>query len=419
MQTEMIPVVARRTADDGRSIAPRVAVSIRAGTPGDLPFIDRLQKAQAREVGFLPTQAIEGKVRLGQVLIAEVAESGSCSVAELPAANTATLQQPNTATPPATPTPVGYLIAADRYQKRDEVGCVTQVNVVPEHRRSLVAAALLQAQFDRSAYGCRLYCCWCAQDLRANEFWEAMGFAPIAFRTGSRTKGKGGTARMHIFWQKRIRPGDVTTPWWYPSQTGGGELREDRLVFPIPPGVSWRDVLPVLPGGEGGAATGAGALPGAVRAKRVPKRLRAVKTRVRTRPRGPRMPGGLWFAHDTIDVLDRQDGREWVEVGEVGSPAVLAFEAEQERLRAAGGEAASSTALAASGKAESPARPAIDPRLLAMARELRDRWAERADLIAEPSAVHDVRRTLGAGRATATPAALVPDAARHLLPVAA
>src|SRR5213075_51106 len=122
-----------------------------------------------------------------------------------------------------------------------------------------------------SAYGCRLYCCWCAKDLDANYFWEAMGFVPIAVRAGSRTRGGrrsqvGGRtsevaqdvslrptthdpqptpasrARVHIFWQKRIVEGDVETKWWYPSKTDQGAIRADRIVFPIPPGVSWKDV---------------------------------------------------------------------------------------------------------------------------------------------------------------------------------
>jgi hypothetical protein len=51
---------------------------------------------------------------------------------------------------------------------------------------------------------------------------------------------------VHIFWQKRIcaaAPG-AETPWWYPCKTEGGALRADRLVWPIPPGVHWRDVRP-------------------------------------------------------------------------------------------------------------------------------------------------------------------------------
>ena len=34
--------------------------------------------------------------------------------------------------------------------------------------------------------------------------------------------------------------------YWFPHQTGGGVLRADRLVFPIPPGTHWSDVLPIV-----------------------------------------------------------------------------------------------------------------------------------------------------------------------------
>src|SRR5690606_16034519 len=96
------------------------------------------------------------------------------------------------------------------------------------------------------AWGCKLFCCWCAQDLEANRFWDAMGFVPLAFRAGSEKK-----ARIHIFWQRRIRQGDTETPYWFPSETTGGALRENRLVIPIPPGTHWSEAKPmVLPGVE-------------------------------------------------------------------------------------------------------------------------------------------------------------------------
>ena len=381
MNQQTIPVVVRHFSGGplarptgggaGGAIQPRLPVAVRVGTMDDLPFIDRLQKAHSKELGFLPRMALEGKVKLGQVLIAEVVGDEGQGVRGENAALTASPSS-------LLPSPAGYLIAADRYFKRDEVGYVTQVNVVPEHRRSLVAGALLQAQFDRSAYGCKLYCCWCAQDLAANEFWEAMGFVPIAFRTGSRTKGKGGTPRIHLFWQKRIRAGDVSTPWWYPSQTGGGELREDRLVFPIPPGVGWRDVLPaVLPKGEEpsaeeAAAQSAAALAAAevgaeVKVSAKLRRKKVARSRVVKQLRGPRMPGGLWFADDFIDVTEHYE--EWA------------------YFNAAGEEVAAP-------KKVRPKPAALDPRLTALARNLRDHWAERAELILAPPAVHDVRRSL-------------------------
>jgi hypothetical protein len=56
---------------------------------------------------------------------------------------------------------------------------------------------------------------------------------------------------VHIFWQKRVHVGDTQTPWWYPSVTGAGAMREDRIVLPIPEGGHWGNtrpmVLPELP----------------------------------------------------------------------------------------------------------------------------------------------------------------------------
>ncbi len=144
-------------------------------------------------------------------------------------------------------------LSRDRYLKRDELGVIYQLCVVPGVQRGLIGASLVREVFERSAYGCRLYCCWCAKDLEANYFWEAMGFVPIAFRAGVSRR-----SRVHIFWQKRIVEGDEQTKWWYPLQTNGGAIREDRIVFPIPPGVSWRDVEAVakpeaMPGEMSGA----------------------------------------------------------------------------------------------------------------------------------------------------------------------
>ena len=54
------------------------------------------------------------------------------------------------------------------------------------------------------------------------------------------------SARVHIFWQRRIRAGDETTPYWFPSLTGGGAIGKDRIVMPIPPGTHWRDAKPLI-----------------------------------------------------------------------------------------------------------------------------------------------------------------------------
>ena len=198
--------------------APRVALAIRPAMLDDIAFMDELQSVHVKQVGWMPTQQLEAKVGLGQVVVAEAEGS-----------------------------PVAYCISSDRYMKREDVGIVYQMNVAPGHQRGFIGAALLKYVFEHAAYGCRLFCCWCAQDLQgANRFWEAMGFVPLAFRAGSAKR-----SRVHIFWQRRVREGDVTTPWWYPSRTDSGSIREDRLVLPVPPGVHWSEVRgAVLPGTE-------------------------------------------------------------------------------------------------------------------------------------------------------------------------
>src|SRR5687768_6666719 len=192
---------------------PRCPVTVRPATAADQPFIDGLQKMHTHMVGWMPGKQIEGKITAGQVVVA-LDERGAR---------------------------VGYCIAHDQYSGRDDVGIIYQLNVQPLRQRNLIGATLIKAVFERAAYGCRLFCLWCAQDIQANWFWESIGFVPLAFRTGSASK-----QRIHIFWQRRVREGDTTTPYWFPSQTGAGAVREDRLVLPIPPQTHWRDVLPML-----------------------------------------------------------------------------------------------------------------------------------------------------------------------------
>jgi N-acetylglutamate synthase-like GNAT family acetyltransferase len=190
---------------------PRCEMSIRVATMSDCAFIDRLQKVHSKMVGFMRASEMEAKIKAGNILIAQDS------------------------------TPLGYIVACDRYFKRDDVGIVYQVNIAPAKHRNLIGAMLVKAAFDRAAYGCKLFSCWCAQDLEANLFWESLGFIPLAVRAGSRGKN-----RVHVFWQKRIREGDVTTPYWFPSKTDSGAIREDRLVMPIPPGVHWKDAQPFI-----------------------------------------------------------------------------------------------------------------------------------------------------------------------------
>jgi len=305
---------------------PRVPINIRPGTMDDIPFLDSLQKLHTKQVGWMPTATFAGKIKLGHVLVAE---------------------EPSPRPSPGVPgegVRVGYLIGNDQYFKRDDVGIIYQLNVAPGKQRGFIGAALLKAQFERSAYGCKLYCCWCAQDIAANHFWEAMGFVPLAFRAGSETKGPKGSPRVHIFWQKRIRSGDETTPWWFPSKTAGGSIREDRIVLPIPPGTHWSDAKPlVLPGSESAKDSG-------LSAESRPKKRRQLKSAqsAALSPQHSLRRNGLMF--------------------DIPAP----------------GEPLPETALARTPKPRAPrVKRACDPRLASAARELRDRWLETMN--AQPS----------------------------------
>ncbi|MBB6428979.1 hypothetical protein [Algisphaera agarilytica] len=343
-------------------------ITIRPAMASDYPFIDALQKANSKAVGFMWEKAIKGHLSKGNVLVAVATgtvNSSPCSVNSGDADSTVDC---SLGTDHSTGSPVGYLIAVDRYLKRDELGIIYQMNVVPEWRRSLVAANLLKAKFEASAYGCRLYCCWCAQDLEANHFWEAMGFVPLAFRTGGGRKRKAGP-RMHIFWQKRIREGDTGdpasggTPYWFPSQTGAGAIGEDRLVLPIPPGTHWSDAKPiVLPNGPapGSEATKDEVL---LLESEVQRLERERKQRVKQKK-----DAALKLATKS-EATQRTVKRGGLRFG-APMPSPAAKEAEQQA------EAAVDAELKQAKKAVKAAKKKFDPAQEAFARELKDRWLE-------------------------------------------
>jgi hypothetical protein len=296
---------------------PRCEVSIRPAVAGDYAFVDRLQDMHTKGLGYMPKQQLEEKIAAGHVLIAEDEMR----------------------------LPIGYCIATDRYFKRDELGIIYQMNVSPTAQRKLVAASLLKAVFERAAYGCKLFCCWCAQDLDANYFWESMGFLPLAFRTGA----SGKRTRTHIFWQRRIREGDTTTPYWFPAKTDGGSLREGRLVLPIPPGVHWKDEMPVLLPTAG--VPTAGVPTAGVPTAGVPQVATAAETKQLPAPRTRKVNG-----HDPKDGPITMCRGQFAPLARKSEPAVEKPAVEKK-----------------------PKRPkaTIDPAIVAKARELRDRYLEQ------------------------------------------
>ena len=50
--------------------SPRVPIAVRAATLDDIAFIDRLQKLHGKQVGWMPTATLEGKINAGHVLSA-------------------------------------------------------------------------------------------------------------------------------------------------------------------------------------------------------------------------------------------------------------------------------------------------------------------------------------------------------------
>ncbi len=237
---------------------PAVPMRVRPGTMDDIDFMDALQKRHGHALGWFPRKQFEGYVEMGGVLIAEsVHDEARPSGSATPAGR---VDEERGTSPVAIALPhgraslrepLGYILSKDRYSGRDDVGAIYQLAVDPTAQRKCVGAALVKAVFEQAAYGCRLFCCWCAQDLAANRFWESVGFVPIAYRTGSRGKGRTKQPRTHILWQRRVRAEDEGgggggCPYWYPFQTKNGAVREERLVFPIAPGVHWSEAKPVI-----------------------------------------------------------------------------------------------------------------------------------------------------------------------------
>ena len=333
---------------------PRCPIAVRPAVVADVPFIDRLQKMHSHMVGWMPGKQLEGKVDLGQVLIAE-----------------------DPSPPPSPGVPgegvrVGYCIAHDQYSGRDDVGIVYQLNVLPLKQRNLIGATLIKAVFDRAAYGCRLFCCWCAQDIQANWFWESIGFVPLAFRTGSASK-----QRIHIFWQRRVRGDDTTTPYWFPSLTKSGAVREDRIVLPIPPGTHWRDCKPVvLPGIEVKPELPK-TLPGGAPIRLRPEQpqysaaQKAVMRRAQSRHlKGVPLGKKAIITRSGIKYVDRTDY-----VPELDAPDVLDE--------------------APKPKKQPKPRAKNDPKLVAAARELRDKYLEQINTTPLlPAGKYDVSRAL-------------------------
>jgi hypothetical protein len=186
---------------------------------------------------------------------------------------------------------------------------------------------------------------------------------------------------VHIFWQRRINDGDASTPYWYPCQTSSGAIREDRLVFPIPPGTHWTEVRAVVLPTQGARGEGRGA-----REDVGQKKPRALPSRLPLTPR----PSPLQKAS-----ICAVSGLQF------GKPTPAKQKAPRERV----------------------AKPKVkvDPQLVAKARELRDRYLERVNsepLLLAGGGKYDVSRAISSSSLAPDPSPLAPAATPRLLPAA-
>ncbi|MEM1098778.1 MAG: hypothetical protein AAGH92_08310 [Planctomycetota bacterium] len=408
-------------------------VSTRFATQDDFAWIDALQKENSKCVGFRREVEIRKRIETRDILVAEVDGTadftdGAGRAGELPESVSSAQSVVH-----AGSVPTGYCMGVDKYMQQGHVGIIYQMCVSRTFRRSLVAATLLQARLDTSAYGTTLYSCWCRQDLEANRFWEAMWFVPVAFRAAGRSTveriGKKGGAKggrsgtsgtsgaVHIFWQKRVRAGDTRTAWWYPYETRGGAMMEGRVCLPIPPGVHWSAVMPtVLPGDEqrerelkaledeANAATKA--------ATQLARRAKPAKS---SKPGASKSAGGgvARSAKRRAGPVSAGGFGVGVKVGGVLGETDATADAQRAAAEHAERRATEAAALIARQEAEAAkaklraARRANDPALVAHARELRDKWQEHvaanpAMLEDKAAGKYDVSRALGVGGADAS-----------------
>ena len=161
-----------------------------------------------------------------------------------------------------------------------------------------------------------------------------------------------------------VSGGDVTTPWWYPSQTSGGSIREDRLVLPIPPGTSWSDVKPIVLPSEGSAE------------------CKVLSAETKTEKRSPRK------SSTQSSALSTQHSSSPKAKATINAGA----------FRFGSTEAAKPQKTLKPPKQKQP-KQKNDPKLVAAARELRDRYLEQCNnsptaAIAATAAKYDVSRAI-------------------------
>lgn len=129
----------------------------------DLRYIEDLARSNYEAIGFIPRPRLEEYAARGQILMAEENDESA-----------------------------GFLVFGAGWPTlRIYQACVQYDARRREHGADLVGRLVAEAQ----KRGCHLISLWCADDLPANEFWEAVGFRRIGTRPGGAARG-----RLHNQW---------------------------------------------------------------------------------------------------------------------------------------------------------------------------------------------------------------------------
>src|SRR5262249_47949372 len=172
-----------------------MAIYIHAAREDDLRFIDHLQKKFSFQVGFMPLVWLAGYLRSGSVLMAFENDQ-----------------------------PAGYLLGKTSYNRSQQDAIIYQAAIEYDAQRSHIGTALVQHFIDVLPDRITRISLWCAQDIDANLFWEALSFTPLAYRQGSHS-----TQRFHIFWQRRKNLNDYHVRRNVPKTTKSGAMQCKRL----------------------------------------------------------------------------------------------------------------------------------------------------------------------------------------------
>lgn len=133
----------------------------------DVRYVEHLMRSNYDAVGFIPRPRLEQYAARGQVL----------------------MEHENDA-------PAGFLVFGAGWPTlRIYQACIQYDARRIEHGTRLVERVMTEA----ARRGCHIVSLWCADDLPANAFWEAVGFRCIGTRPGGSARG-----RLHRHWVRSV-----------------------------------------------------------------------------------------------------------------------------------------------------------------------------------------------------------------------